>query len=77
MRIFLTAKINLRLLQKFSRLYLTNQNAETAINAYNPTIQQGDISGQKIDYNDWHQREKVWDALRIDDKKNIFYAALV
>jgi hypothetical protein len=51
--------------------------AKTAINSYNVAIQRGDISGQKIDYNDWHQREKVWDALRTDDKKNIFYATLV
>lgn len=51
--------------------------AKTAINAYNAAIQREDIIGQEIDYNDWHQREKVWDALRTDDKENIFYAALV
>ncbi len=50
--------------------------AETAIDAYNAGISRGDISGSNIDYNDWHQREKVWNELR-DDKTNIFYAGLV
>ncbi len=50
--------------------------AKTAIDAYNAGISRGDISGSNIDYNDWHQREKVWNELR-DDKTNIFYAGLV
>lgn len=50
--------------------------ASTAISAYNEGIKRGYITGQRINYDDWHQREKVWNDLR-DDKTNIFYAALV
>ncbi|MDF2805006.1 MAG: hypothetical protein K0S61_4911 [Anaerocolumna sp.] len=50
--------------------------ARTAIDAYNASIERGDLSGKHIDYDDWHEREKIWYALR-DDKTNIFYIALV
>ncbi|MDF2523753.1 MAG: hypothetical protein K0R31_1394 [Clostridiales bacterium] len=50
--------------------------ASTSISAYNEGIKRGYITGQRINYDDWHQREKVWNDLR-DDKEIIFYAALV
>ena len=34
--------------------------ARTAINAYNKGVEIGYVTGDSIDYNDWHQREKVW-----------------
>ena len=50
--------------------------ASTAIAAYNEGIKRGYILGQRIDYDNWHQREKVWNDLR-DNDKNIFYVGVV
>ena len=50
--------------------------ASTAIAAYNEGIKRGYILGQRIDYNNWHQREKVWNDLR-DNDRNIFYVGVV
>ena len=50
--------------------------AKTAIEAYNAAIKRGDIKGQIISYDNIQERERVWNELQ-DDKKNIFYAALV
>ncbi len=51
--------------------------ASTAINANNWAIEEGIISGDKYDYDDWHQREEIWNKLRTDNTYNISMIPLV
>ncbi len=51
--------------------------ALTAINANNWAIEEGIISGNKYDYDDWHQREEIWNKLRTDNTYNISMIPLV
>lgn len=51
--------------------------ASTAINANNWAIDEGIISGNKYDYDDWHQREEIWDKLRTNNEYNISMIPLV
>lgn len=51
--------------------------ASTAINANNWAIDEGIISGCTYDYDDWHQREDIWNKLRNDNVYNISMIPLV
>mgnify|MGYP001077220445 CR=1 FL=1 len=51
--------------------------ASTAINANNWAVDEGIISRDKYDYDDWHQREEIWDELRTNNEYNISMVALV